>query len=114
MGTVAVAMYWARVHLTAPCVRGTLPDQQSASCKYICEYVLLVPVLTWCGHAACNGPYEPGLQGSNKASRPVRCSLISFQELTLVPSNVCRSVAIWSSVKVATYDNVNITILQSL
>ena len=70
---MAVAMYWAQVHLTAPCVTRSLPDHQSASCKCICECVLLVPVLSWCGHAACNGPYEPGLQREQQSVKP--CAL---------------------------------------
>ena len=73
MKAVAVAMYWAQVHLTAPCVTRSLPDHQSASCKCICECVLLVPVLSWCGHAACNGPYEPGLQREQQSVKP--CAL---------------------------------------
>ena len=48
MGTVAVVMYWAQVHLTAPCVRGSLLDHQLLASLYastFCLYLFSVNVV---------------------------------------------------------------------
>jgi len=46
MGTVAVAMHWAGVHLTAPCVRKSLPDYQ---------LLASVCAITFCLYLSSNG-----------------------------------------------------------